>query len=237
MEAEQPVALKIVEDALHQFVSYLPTLLAGLLVLVLGLFVAWVASRVLSRMLILLRLHRVLARLGWAHALEKGDVRHSLFRLVGTVVGGLIFLVFLDNALLIWRLTVLSQLLGKLVLLIPRLMTATIVLLSGWGIAGAVSRAVRRALYQEEFEKARLVGRIIYAAIVFLTIAIALVQLEIAVAIVTGACLIAFGALALSFVLAFGLGSRRAVELMWEARFRNSKADEGAKTDRDRSEG
>ncbi len=48
--------------------------------------------------------------------------------------------------------------------------------------------------------------------------AIALAELDIAVVIVTGAFLIAFGALALGFALAFGLGSRRAVEIMWEKR-------------------
>ena len=38
--------------------------------------------------------------------------------------------------------------------------------------------------------------------------------------IVMGAFLITFGALAFGFVLAFGLGSKRAVELMWEERMR-----------------
>ena len=77
-------------------------------------------------------------------------------------------------------------------------------------------RAVQRALYQEEFERARLVGRIVRAAILVVTCAVVLVELDIAVAVVTGAFLIAFGALGLSFVLAFGLGSKRVVELMWE---------------------
>ena len=61
------------------------------------------------------------------------------------------------------------------------------------------------------------------AAILVATGAIALVELDLAVGIVTGAFLIAFGALALCFVLAFGLGSKRAVEMMWEERFRRKK--------------
>ncbi len=54
---------------------------------------------------------------------------------------------------------------------------------------------------------------------------IALVEPDISVAIVTGAFLIAFGALALSFVLAFGLGSKRAVETMWEEYFCRRKEE------------
>lgn len=201
-------------------VGYLPTLLAGLIVLVLGAVVAWVVSRLVVRVLIFLRVDRVVVRLGWGRALAKGDVRHSLFGLVGAVCGVLLFLVFLDNAMVIWKLTVLSQLLEKLVLVIPQLVTAALVLLIGWGVASAASRAVQRMLAQEEFERSRLAGRIVQAAILVAVCAIALVELELAVAIVTGAFLIAFGALALCFVLAFGLGSKRAIERMWDERFR-----------------
>ena len=66
-------------------------------------------------------------------------------------------------------------------------------------------------------------AKIVRAAILVVTCAIALVELDIAVTIVTGAFLITFGALALSFALAFGLGSRRAVESMWEQRLRPPK--------------
>ena len=212
-------SLDSVRNLIASLVGYIPTLLAGLLVLLLGLVVGWVGSRFLVRMLTLLRLDRVIGRMGWGRALEKGDVRHSLFELLGMLFGVLLFLVFLDNAVAIWKLTVLSQLLERLVLLIPQLLTATVIMLAGAGIASAVARAVQRALLQEEFERAQLVARIVRAAILVVASAIALVQLDIAVGIVTGAFLIAFGALALSFVLAFGLGSRRAIELMWEERF------------------
>ena len=130
----------------------------------------------------------------------------------------------------IWKLTVLSRLLERLVLLVPRLGLAALILLIGAGVATAVSRAVQRALHQEKFGRAQLVARIVRAAILVVAATIALVQLEIAVGIVTGAFLLAFGALALSFALAFGLGSRRAVELMWEERLRhrNKARDESA---------
>jgi hypothetical protein len=49
---------------------------------------------------------------------------------------------------------------------------------------------------------------------------------------VTGAFLIAFGALALGFALAFGLGSRRAVEIMWEKRLSPPKAEPEPKEDK-----
>ena len=217
--------LESVGDVMSNVVDYLPTLLAGFIVLVLGAIIAWAVSNLVVKLLVFLRLDRVVTRLGWGRALEKGDVRHSLFGLLGLVAGLLMFLVFLENAVVIWKLTVLSELLEKLVHLIPQLLTAAIILLLGWGVATAVSRAAHRALAQEEFERARLVSRIVRSAILVLACAIALVELHVAVTIVTGAFLIAFGALALCVVLAFGLGSRRAVELMWEERFRRQNEE------------
>jgi len=214
-----------VKDVMASLVGYVPTLFAGFVVLLVGAVLSWLVSKLVVRVLIFLRLDRVVVRLGWGRALATGDVRHSLFGLIGTVCGVFLFLVFLDNAMLIWKLTVLSQLLERFVQTIPDLITAGIIFLVGAGAAGAASRAVQRALYQEEFERARLVGRIVRAAILVVASAVALVELQVAASIVTGAFLIAFGALALGFVLAFGLGSKRAVEMMWEERFRRREEE------------
>jgi hypothetical protein len=237
MDTMDPKPLESVRDVVSNITDYLPTLLAGLTVLALGAFAAWVVAKLTVRVLILLRLDRVIVRFAWGRALEKGDVRHSLFGLVGTVLGSLTFLVFLENAIVLWKLSVLSQLLERLILLIPELLLAAITLLVGWAVAAAVSRAVQRTLYQEEFGRARLVAKLVRAVILVVTCTIALVELDIAVTIVSGAFLITFGALALSFALAFGLGSRRAVESMWEKRLRQREEEpkpqtEKAKTDK-----
>lgn len=226
--------LESVRDMIAHLVGYLPTLVAGLLVLLLGAVVAWIGSKFVVRMLLLTRLDRVVGRLSWGRALAKGDVRHSLFELIGTIFGVLVFLVFLDNAVTIWHLTVLSRLLERLVLLAPQLLTAIIVLLVGAGVASAVSRAVQRALRQEEFARAQLVGRIVHAAILVVAVTIALVELKIAVTIVTWAFLLTLGALAMSFVLAFGLGSKRMVEDMWEERLNHRKKDPESRAEKDK---
>jgi hypothetical protein len=221
----EPKALESVRDITQNIVGYLPTLLAGLIVLVLGALVAWAVAKLTVRVLIFLRLDRVIVRFGWGRALEKGDVRHSLFGLLGMILGLVIFLVFLENAILLWKLSVLYDLLNRLIVLIPQLIAVALILLIGWAAAGAASRALQRALVQEEFGRARFVARLVRAALLVVVCAIALVELGIAETIVTGAFLITFGALALAFALAVGLGSRRAIESLWERRLRPPKAE------------
>jgi hypothetical protein len=211
---DQP--LVSLRDLLGEVIEFLPALLSGLLVILVGLLVAWLVSRVVVRVLILLRLHRVVERFRWGSALAKGDVRHALYALVGGVAGAFTFLIFLGRALVLWRLTVLSGLLERLVLVVPSILEAVLILLVGAGVAAGAGRSVRRALVEEQMQRATLAARVVRAAILILAVAIALIEIDVAPNLVRSAFLIAFGSIALTLVLAVGLGSRRAVESMWE---------------------
>ncbi len=68
---EQP--FESVRDLVTNLAGFLPTILAGLLVLLLGLLAAWATSQIVVRLLVLMRLDRVLARLRWTSALDSAD--------------------------------------------------------------------------------------------------------------------------------------------------------------------
>ncbi len=214
-----------VRDLVTNLAGYIPTIVAGLAVLLLGLLAAWAVSHLLVRLLVLMRLDRVMARLRWTSALESADARHTLFEILGTVLGVFIFMVFVANALVIWRLTVLSDLFTRVLLRIPELVAAVLILLVGWAIANLATRAVQQLLFREHVRRARLVATLVRWVILVTAFAAALVELQVAVTIVTGAFLIAFGSIALCLALAVGLGSRRGIELMWEHYFRRQQED------------
>lgn len=221
-----------VRSLVASLAGYVPTIVAGLAVLLLGLLAAWAASHLLVRLLVLMRLDRVMARLRWTSALESADARHTLFEILGTVLGVFIFLVFLANALVIWRLTVLSDLFTRMLLRIPEMIAAALILLVGWGIANLATRAVQQLLFREHFRRARLVATLVRWVVLVTAFAAALVELQVAVTIVTGAFLIAFGSIALCLALAVGIGSRRGIELMWEGYFRRQQHEAEARTAR-----
>lgn len=225
---QQP--LLSLRDALATIVAFLPALVSGLLVLVVGVLVSWVVAKIVVRILIWLRLHRVVERWRWGRALGKGDLRHALYTLIGGLVGGFTFLVFLNRALVLWQLTVLSRLLERLVLLVPDLLFAGLIVLIGASVAAVASRSVRRALFEEGMAHATLAARIVRAAILVLTFAITLIQLNIAPTLVLWAFLIAFGSMAVTMALAVGLGSRRAVESIWEGVLKGTRGEAGDET-------
>jgi hypothetical protein len=197
--------------------AYLPTLFAGLLLVVAGIAIGWVAKRAVIRILIWLRLDRLGGRVGWRAALGRGDTRAALYNVAGSAVMLLVVLVFLDNALAVLGLVVLTRLLDGIVDYLPRLALAAVVAAIGLALARTAAEAVERTLDEEDFPRARLGGRICRGALVTLVAALTLWELDFARQIVLSGFLIAFGGIAVAFALAVGLGSVEAIRRAWEA--------------------
>lgn len=208
---------------IQRFTDYLPTLAAGALILLAGVLLGWVAKRAVVRILIWLRLDRLAGRVGWRTAFVKGDVRAALYDLLGTIALVLVVLVFLDNALTIWGLTVLSRLLDSLVFSVPRLTLAALIVAVGVAIANAVAERAANALEEEEIVHARLLAKALKAVLLAVVAALALWELDFARQIVLSGFVIAFGSMGVAFALCVGLGSARAIQRGWDEFFEKRK--------------
>jgi len=211
----------------QRFTDYLPTLAAGALVLLAGVVLGWLAKRAVVRMLIWLRLDRLAGRVGWRSAFGKGDVRAALYDLLGTIALVLVVLVFLDNALTIWGLAVLSRLLDSLVFSVPRLTLAVLIVAVGVAIGNAVAERAERALEEEDIVHARLLAKALKAVLLAVVAALALWELDFARQIVLSGFVIAFGSMGVAFALCVGLGSARAIQRGWDEFFEKRKDKQG----------
>jgi hypothetical protein len=212
-----------VSGLIRRFTDYLPTFTAGLLVLGLGLVLGWLAKRAVVRVLIWLRLDRLAGRVGWRSLFGKGDLRAALFDLLGTAAFVLVFLVFLDNALTIWGLAVLSRLIDGVVLALPRLGLAALIVAVGLAVSSAAASRAEAALEEEEIGYARLVAKALKAVLLAVVAALALWELDFARQIVLSGFVIAFGAMGIAFAIAIGLGSKHAIQRGWEELFEKRK--------------
>jgi hypothetical protein len=208
---------------IQRFTDYLPTLAAGALVLALGVALGWLAKNAVERILIWLRLDRLAGRVGWRSAFGKGDVRAALYDALGTVAFALVVLVFLDNALTIWGLAVLSRLMDSLVFSLPRLGLAAVIVAVGIGVANAAAERVEDTLDDEELAHARLLAKGLKAVLLAVVGALALWELNFARQVVLAGFIIGFGAMGIAFALAVGLGSARAIQRGWEELFEKKK--------------
>jgi hypothetical protein len=163
-----------------EMIGYLPNLFAGILLVIIGWFLGWFLKRIIIRVAALLRLERFLTRLRWGEDLSKGDVRYGFYNFIGNIAFFVLFMIFLDNAFRTWRLTVLSDLLEKIIYFFPKMVLSAAIFGIGWLIASWAAKTALRALRREDIPRAPLIGRLIKGVLIMLFSAMALVELDIA---------------------------------------------------------
>ena len=165
---------------IDKFIAYVPDLVAGFALIIVGWLLGWFVKRVIFQVAVILRLERFLIRWRWGREFSRADIRYGLYGLLGNVAFVIIFFVFLDDALSVWRLTVLSDFLKAGIFFFPKLAVSLVIFGIGWLISSWTAGAIQKALRREELPRPTLVAR--YAKILLLLFfaAMSLAVLDIA---------------------------------------------------------
>ena len=164
----------------NRFVGYLPKLFLGILLLGIGWFLAWVAKRIIVQLCVILKLEYFLIRFSWGKDFSKADLRFGFYNLLGNVVSLIVFLIFLDFALITWDLPFLSNLLADGILVFPRVAAALILFGVGWLIALPASRALRGVLWQGNIPYTPMISHYVRIVIILFFTGMGLAQLNVA---------------------------------------------------------
>jgi hypothetical protein len=183
----------------EKIIGLLPALLGALVILLLGWILARILKAALVRILIAVRLSKFLSR---------GDIKHSLADILGTVFFWMIFLFFIHLAAEVLHFTLLQDLMRSIISFIPRLVVALLIIVIGVLLSSFFKGLVRVAASSHALARGELLGTIVQYLVIFFTLAVALEQLGVATQILVNSVLIIVGALAFGIALAFGLGSR-----------------------------
>ncbi len=205
------ILLKTFADAFNKIIAFLPEVIAAFVLLLAGILIAVLVKKLTVRFGAILKLHRLAPRL-----FAKGDVRHAFLSGVGNVLGFILFLIFLDSALVVLKLDILEKMVNTLVFFIPNLILAGIIFGIGLLVANRVAGSTDQLLRNEGLAHAYLISRLVRAGILLFCLALALLKLEISREIILYGFAICFGSLGLAFVLAVGLGSKDAIQRIWE---------------------
>lgn len=171
---------QLADELSNQLVAYLPHLVAGVTLITVGLLLGWVARWIVVRLAVVLRIDRLFRSMRWGADLTKADVRHTLYRLFGNIALLIVVLLFLNAALNALQLTLLSSIVEKGALFLPRFLVAMAIGAIGWMIAARAGSAVHRALLYEDLPHAALIARCAKGALVLFVVATVLVELDIA---------------------------------------------------------
>jgi small-conductance mechanosensitive channel len=195
-------------DALNQVASWLPSLVAALLLLFLGWLLAMLGQAIVRGLLRRLRLDRLAERTGITSALIRMGLDGSASRLLGRLVYWLIFLLFILAAAESLGLPGVTETLSLLVAYLPNILAAVLILLMGSVLAHIVGDAVGALAIGSGVSGGLVLGQATRYTILIITVILALEQLNIQTTLLVALVIILAATIALALGLAFGLGNR-----------------------------
>lgn len=193
--------------------TFVPKLVAFLIILIIGYVIAKVVSKILTK---------ALQRVGFDRAVERGGIRKALqgsqydaAAILAKVVFYAIMLFVLSTAFGVFGPNPISDYLRSIVSYLPLVFVAIIIIVIAAAIAAAVSSLIRNGLGGLPYAKALANGA--SALILGLGIIAALDQLHIAENVVNALLYAALAAMVGVIVVAVGGGGIRTMSQRWEA--------------------
>jgi len=215
--------LEPVRVFLTQVGAFLPRLALALVVLVAGWLLAKGAKFTVVRGLRAINFNVLTERAGMDEFLRQGGIRSDTTDIFGQLVYWLVVFAVLVIAFNSLGLTYITDLLGQVVLFVPKVIVALVILAFGAYFAAFVGGAVVTYCRNVGIQDADVLGKLAQYAIVVFVVLIALDQMNVGGDIIRQSFLIILGGIVLALALAFGIGGRDwAAELLerWWPRHR-----------------
>jgi hypothetical protein len=208
--------LEPLQEVFLRIKSFLPNLLAMLVILLVGILLARVIRVVFARFLIAIKFDSWSDRMGVTTLLRKGDLWAKPSLALGAIVFWVVVIVVLMTGLNALKITAIDHLVAQFFVYLPRAFSAILILVIGYVLAGFVSRAVLIAAVNSGFHYAKLLAEAIRLLLMVLILAMVLEQLQVAPGIVLAAFSILFGGIVAALAISFGVGGIDAAKRMIE---------------------
>lgn len=216
MEDFIDLILDPLQELFLKFKVFMPNLLAMLVILIIGILLAFIIKRILVKFLAAINFDSWSDRMGFTKLMRKGDLWSKPTAILGTIVFWLLIIVTLMGGLNALQIAAIDQLASQFFSYIPRIFSAAVILIAGYLFSGFISRAVLIAAANSGFHYAKLLAQAVHTLLIVLILAMIMEQLQIAPSIVLAAFSIIFGGIVIALAIAFGVGgidaARRIIE-------------------------
>jgi hypothetical protein len=200
---------------LRQVGEFLPRLALALVTLIAGWIIAKMVRFAIRKALRAMNFHVLTERAGMDGFLRDGGVGYDFTEILAVLVYWLVIFAALVISFNMLGLTYITDLLGRVVLFVPKVMVALLILAFGAYFARFIANAITAYCRNIHLQDADLLGRLAQYAILTFVVLIALDQVNVGGDIVRQSFLILLAGLVFALALAFGLGGKEwAAELL-----------------------
>ena len=221
-------AIKIsdsIQQGIDAFFAFVPNLIAFLVILVVGYFIAKFVAAIVRK---------ALQKLGLDKALHESDAKQYVDRIspdaspsaaVGKVFFYILFVFVLTAAIGALKIPAVTAFMNQVLAYLPNVIAAIVIFVVAAAIAGAVAAGVAKLL--GDTPTGKIVATAVPAMVMLIATFMVLNQLQIAPEIVQITYTALLGTVALASALAFGLGGREVAGEMLRDAYRKGDREKG----------
>lgn len=188
----------VIEEALitlwANFVSYIPGILAAVIILVIGLIIGKVLGRVVKEILVRTNIDQYFSK--------KELISIDLSSLGSVITRWIIYLVFIQQAAIFLGVEAITTFIGSVISIIPGIIEAVIVILVGYALA----IFMKESILSSKSVYADIIGKIVFFLVIYVSIALALPFVGVNPALINNLLLVFIASIGLGLAIAIGLG-------------------------------
>jgi hypothetical protein len=201
----------------HTFTTFVPSLLAGLTILLVSFVIARLVRWLLNRLFKGIEVDRFLYRSGISTIFDpSGHLRAA--RIVSAGAYWIVLGAGMLTALSAFDTGLTTKIVETVVFLFPKLVTAGAILLAGVWLAQYLSRGALVWASNEGIPSCRRLAAAVRVVVVFVAVVVAADHLEFARSVFLAAFILLVGGATLAASIALGFGARHAAERYFEPR-------------------
>lgn len=196
----------------NKSVELLPGIIVALVMLFLGLFLSRWTSTLTKKLFNVIKLDQRTEKIGVNEILSRIGFGKSPTYVLAFVLSWAVMIIFIMLAADSLHLSVISLILEKFLLFIPKLIACVIILFAGALFGKFVERLVLNSARANKIRGGIFIAKVVNAAVLVFAILLALQQININFVLINHVIVIVLASLGLGFGLAVGLGAKGVVE-------------------------
>ncbi len=208
METLNTLIIIPLREMLGQVTGFIPTLVSALFLLVVGIFVAKFVKDLVSKVLKEIRLDKIADWLGLSDILHKGGVKYKLSDLITSLVYLILVVVFIFITVQSFGLTMMTDLMHRIMAYVPKVFSGVIVLVLGLILAKVVSKIVHATAHATGLPSPKFLERVSRWAVILYTVTVSLEEFGYGALLEGKYFEMIFAGIIFAFALAFGLGGK-----------------------------
>ncbi len=221
------ILINTFQTLIAQFISFVPKLIGAVVVLGIGTLVARIVSALVGRVLKQAGFNRLGDKLNEIDVIRQLQTEIKLSEIVAKVLYYFILLVFITAATETLGVAAITGMVTSLVNFIPKLIAAAIMLQVGVLVADVLKKGVISLCASFNIASGRLLGTVVFAFFLLITIISALGQAGINTELLESSFNLLIGGVIFAFAVGYGLASRDVMANLLSSFYTKNKFKEG----------